>query len=255
MGYTKIKYEVSEGVAHIAMDTPKNMNAFDGTMIAELIDAFNTADADNEVRTILLSSTGRAFSGGGDLGTMYKGIKAGQTDFSGELKDAAKIMMAMKGNSKPIVGAVNGAAAGAGFIVALGCDYVVADEKAKFVAAFVNMGLVPDTGGVYVMCRALGANKAAELAMTGRPVGAEEAKALGFVAEVVSPEELAEAAGKAAHCFAKGPALAYAEMKKLIYTYQFADFESYATEEVKAQIGCMDTQDFRDRVVAFIEKK
>lgn len=255
MEYTKITYKVADGIANIAMNTPKNMNAFDGTMIAELIDAFNVAGADDAVRSILVSSTGRAFCGGGDLFTMYQGIKAGQTDFSGELKDACKIMMAMKSNPKPIVGAVNGAAAGAGFIVALGCDYVVADEKTKFIAAFVNVGLVPDTGGVYVMCRALGANKAAELAMTGRPVGAEEARALGFVAEVVEPEGLAEAAGKAARRFAKGPATSYAKMKELIYKYQFADFDAYAADEVQAQIECMGTQDFCNRVIAFVEKK
>lgn len=255
MTYTKIAYEVSGGIAHIAMDAPKNLNAFDGTMIAELIAAFEAASEDEAVRSVLLSSTGRAFCGGGDLGTMYKGIKAGQTDFSEDLKDAAALMRAMKRCPKPIVGAVNGAAAGAGFPLALGCDYVIADENATFIAAFVNVGLVPDTGGLYVLCRALGVNKAVELAMTGRPVDAQEAKALGFIAEIVAPDSLAEAAEKAARRFAKGPAASYAKMKELVYAYEFSDFDRYMPDEVGAQIECMGTQDFRDRVVAFIEKK
>lgn len=255
MEYTKIKYAVEEGVAVISLDSPKNMNAMDGTLIAELIDAFNAAAVDGTVRSILLNSTGRAFCGGGDIGTMYKGVKAGKVDFAGEMRDAALIMKAMKSNPKPIVGAINGAAAGAGFILALGCDYVVADEKANFICAFVNVGLVPDTGGVYVMTRALGASKAAELAMTGRPVSADEAKALGFVAEIVAPDDLAEKSMKMAKRFAKGPALSYAKTKELIYRSQYVDFDDYMPAEVAAQIECMETQDFCDRVIAFVEKK
>lgn len=255
MEYAKINYSVDDGVAIIALDSPKNMNAIDGTLIGELIDAFNVASADNAVHAILLNSTGRAFCGGGDLGVMYEGIKAGRIDFADQMSDAALVMKAMKTSPKPVIGAVNGAAAGAGFLLALGCDYVIADDRASFICAFVNVGLVPDTGGVYVMARALGASKTAELAMTGRPVTAEEAKGLGFVAEVVAPEDLAEKSMKVAKRFAKGPALAYAKTKELIYRSQFSDFGSYIPSEVEAQVACMDTQDFRNRVISFVEKK
>ena len=255
MDYQKIEYVEENGIATISLNSPKNLNAIDGTLAAELTSAFKAADASEGVRAILLNSKARVFGGGGDLGTMYKGIKAGNTDFTSEVSGVIDVMKAMKQNKKPIVGAINGAAAGAGFPLALGCDYVVADTKASFIAAFVGVGLVPDTGGVYVMSKALGDAKARELAMTGRAVGAEEAKALGFVAEIVEPDALAEASLKAAGRFAKGPALAYAKMKELLWEANYSDFDSYGKDEVAAQIECMATEDFFARVIAFIEKK
>ncbi|WP_080797156.1 enoyl-CoA hydratase/isomerase family protein [Arabiibacter massiliensis] len=255
MEYQKIAFSKNDGVGIVSLDSPKNMNAVDELLIEELVDALNVCENDPDVRAVLLNSTGRAFSGGGDIGYMYQKIKKGDLDFESSFRDVALAMKGMKRLSKPIVGAVNGAAAGAGFILALGCDYVVAAEDAFFLSAFVNVGLVPDTGGLYVMSRALGANKAAELALTGRIVKAEEAKQLGFVAKVVPADELADASMKEARRFASGPAMAYRKTKELLYQCQFADFDEYVPCEVKAQGACVETQDFRDRVIAFVEKK
>ena len=254
MEYQKIEYLEEDGVAAITLASPKNMNALDGKLIAELVDAFGRAAA-GECRAVLLKSSARIFCSGGDLGTMYAGIKAGETDFSAEVQGASDIVKAMMTCPKPIVCAVNGAVAGAGICLALGADYVIADGNASFICAFVNVGLVPDTGGVFLLSRVLGDAKARELALTGRPVAAEEAKTLGMVAQVVAPDELQAAAAKMAARFAKGPALSYAHMKELLWQANWAGFDEYAAAEVAAMADCMSTQDFRDRVCAFIEKR
>jgi len=255
MAYEKIQLFVSDGIATVSMDSPKNMNAMDKTLIDELVGVFKECEQDEQIRVIVLNSTGKAFSGGGDIGYMYKGIKEGGVDFGAVLKNVAKVTKTMKALSKPIIGSVCGAAAGGGMMLALACDYVIAAENAVFSAAFVNIGLVPDSGGLYLMTRALGANKAAELALTGRPIKAEEAKDLGFVAEIVPVEELTESTMKKAARFAQGPQLAYAKIKELLYACQFADYEAYIPLEVDAQLLCVETDDFKNRVIAFVEKR
>lgn len=114
---------------------------------------------------------------------------------------------------------------------------------------------MPDGGGFYLLTRAVGVNKAAELAMTGRPVTAEEGKLLGFVASVVSENDFESAVFKAARRFAYGPSESFAQMKKLIWDSQFGDFEDYIEKEVAAQSLCSKTDDFREGVSAFVEKR
>lgn len=255
MDYKKITYTVADGIATVSMDSPKNLNALDEVMIDELVDVFQHCEANPDVRVVLLNSTGVAFSGGGDIAFMYKGVKEGGVDFGGNLRKVAQATRAMKKLSKPIIGSIKGAAAGGGFIVALACDYVIAADNAVFSAAFVNIGLIPDCGGFYLLTRAVGVNKASELAMTGRPVRVEEAKELGFVAEIVSVEELDSAAYKVARKFTSGPAASYAKMKELLYESEFKNFEEYIRKEVEAQLICVETEDFKRRVCAFVEKK
>lgn len=257
MEFKKLQYVVNEKdrVAVISMDSPKNLNAFDGALIDELVAAFKMSEEDASVRAVVLNSTGRAFSAGGDIGAMYKGIKSGDLQFGDDIEKMAQVSLAIKRLTKPVVAACNGAVAGAGFNVALACDYVVAAEDASFIQAFVNIGLIPDAGGLYLLTRAVGVNKATELAMTGRPVTAEEGARLGFVAQVTKAEELQAAAYKAAKRFAAGPAESFAQMKRLIMETDFKEFETYIKEEVKSQTICGDTEDFKEGVSAFVEKR
>ncbi|WP_165045471.1 enoyl-CoA hydratase/isomerase family protein [Adlercreutzia sp. ZJ138] len=251
----KVIYKVEDGVSIVSMNCAENLNAMDGALIEQLTEAFERAASDESSRAILLNSATRIFCSGGDLKTMYKGVKTGEVDFDAELSGAAGIMKAMRTNPKPIVGAVNGVAAGAGFPLALGCDYLIADENASFVSAFVNVGLIPDTGGVFVLSRIIGESKTREIVFTGRPVSAAEAKDLGFVAEVVPAEDLAAVSMKQAKRFAKGPALSYQKMKELLWQSNYEGWDEYAEQEVAAQSACMHSQDFNNRVIAFVEKK
>lgn len=255
MANQKVDYKIEDGVAIISMNCPENLNAMDGALIEQLIEAFDRAKDDESARAILLNSATRIFCSGGDLKTMYKGVKTGEVDFDAELSGAAGIMKAMRTNPKPIVGAVNGVAAGAGFPLALGCDYLIADENASFVPAFVNVGLIPDTGGAFVLSRAIGESKARAIVFTGRPVSGEEARELGFVAEVVAADELAVVSVKQAKSFANGPAMSYQKMKELLWQSNYGGWDEYATQEVAAQSACMHSTDFNARVIAFVEKK
>lgn len=255
MDLTKVKYSVSGSVALICLDSPKNLNAFDEVLIDEVVYALRCAKQDGEIRAVILSSSGKNFSAGGDIGSMYKGLKDGTLDFNTLISKMAAISLAIKQLPKPVIAAVSGAVAGASFNVALACDFCIAADNAQFIQAFVNVGLVPDGGGFYLLTRAVGVNKAAELAMTGRAVGAAEAKALGFVCEVCPPDELEQRAQQLAQRLAAGPSMSYAEMKRLIMVSDFRDFEDYIKEEVKSQVACAETEDFKEGVSAFVEKR
>lgn len=257
MEYTKVKYAVDteKRVAIVSLDSPSNLNAFNGTLIDELVDACGKCEADPNVKAVILNSTGRAFSAGGDIGAMYKGIKTNTLNFSEDIRKMAEVSIAIKKLTKPVIASCNGAVAGAGFNLALACDYIIADENAMFMQAFVNIGLIPDAGGFYLLTRAVGVNKAMELALTGRPVKAEEAKALGFVAKVVKAEDLAAETMKIAAGFAKGPSASYKFMKSLVWESDFKGLEEFVKAEVEAQTTCGDTEDFKEGVCAFVEKR
>lgn len=255
MAFTKLVYCVKDRVAWITLNSPKNLNAFDETMDEEVIDALTLCENDPAVRAVVLTGAGKAFSAGGDIGAMYAGIKKGDADFSGEVRKIAGVSMGIKRLSKPVIAAVHGAVAGAAFNIALACDFCIAAENASFMQAFVNIGLIPDAGGLFLLSRAVGVNKAMELAMTGHPVSAQEGKELGFVYQIVAPEELETAASKLANRLAAGPSTSYAEMKRLMWEAQFRDMERYVTEEVKGQLHCGDTADFKEGVCAFVEKR
>lgn len=253
MEFSKIRYSVKGALATISLDSPKNLNAFDEVMIEEIVTALSLCEEAQGVKVVVLNSTSKAFSVGGDIGYMYKGIKSGNLNFGGGIEKMASVSMAIKRLSKPVIASVSGAVAGAGFNVALACDFCIAASDAKFMQAFVNIGLVPDAGGFYLLTRAVGVNKAVELAFTGRPVAAVEGKALGFITQVT--EDLEGATQKLAEQLSAGPATSYACMKRLILESQFKDFEAYIAEEVKAQTLCGDTADFKEGVCAFVEKR
>lgn len=261
MEYTKIQYAVDAPVAIVSLNSPKNLNAFDETVLAELVDAFKAAEADPKIKAVLLNSTSpRAFSAGGDVGTMYQGIKTqGKEGFAAEFEPAiakmASVTSVIKQLTKPVICAVQGACAGAGFNVALACDYVLAAESSMFTQAFVKLGLIPDAGGLYLLTRAVGVNKAMELAMTGCMVPAAEAKNLGFVAEVLADDGFADAAIKHCKQIAAGPSTSYCWMKKLIWESEFKDFDTFVKKEVEAQTDCSRTDDFVEGVFAFCEKR
>lgn len=262
MEFAKVKYAVTDRVAIISMDSPKNMNAFDEIMLDELVETLKMAEEDASVKAVLLnSSTPKAFSAGGDVGSMYAGLKAAgkeafSVEFGKSIAKMANVTLAIKKLSKPVIGAVQGACAGAGFNVALACDYVIATQASVFIQAFVKLGLVPDAGGIYLLTRACGLNKGVELALTGDMIFADDAKTLGFVAEVIEDDEkFAEAAMKRAKKFTYGPSTSYKYIKKLAWESELLGFEEYVKKEVEAQMICGATDDFVEGVSAFVEKR
>ncbi len=263
MDFTKVKYAVEERVAIISMDSPKNMNAFDSVMLNDLVAAFKMAEEDANVKAILLNSTtAKAFSAGGDVSAMHAGQTAGTREeftegFGAEISKMADVTKAILKSTKPVVGAVQGACAGAGIGVALACDYTMATQATVFMTAFSKLGLVPDAGGIYLLTRAVGTKKATELAMDGgQMVFADDAKALGMINEVIEDDDaFAEAALKRAKKFTYGPSASYNYIKKLVWESEFKGFEAYVEKEVEAQKACGATDDFYEGVAAFVEKR
>lgn len=254
MKFSKIIYSVEDGVATILLNCEKNRNAFDARMIDELSEALELAGADDGVRCLLIASNGTAFSSGGDVFDMYEGVCHNTIDFKASFQQVASLTKKIKLMPKPVIAAVRGYAAGGGFMLALAADYTIAATDAKFTAAFVHIGLIPDCGGLFLMRNSLGLGRAVELAMTGRTVCADEAQRLGIAARVVPVEELLDEAKKQARSFAAGPKEAYAEMKALVYKHLFAGFDAYLDDEIESQLRCSASDDFKARVTGFVSQ-
>lgn len=197
MKLQKISYDIVDGIAVIAMNYAENINAIDEEMADELIFSLDQAEKDAAVKVIVLKGLPKAFSAGGDIGYFYELIEAGDSVNIDDLNvKVDQIAVAIKKSSKMMIASVSGAAAGAGASLALAADFIVCADNAKFIMAFVNLGLVPDTGGAYLLARQLGEKRAMELCATGRPLSAEEAKELGIVYKVV-PKEALDKIGRA----------------------------------------------------------
>ncbi len=257
MELKKTIYSVSDGIAVIQMNYMKNLNAIDEQMADELIALLDQAEKDDEVKVVVLKGAEKAFSAGGDIGFFYERVQAGgEVSLDGLIARIGILADNMKKMSKMIITSVAGAAAGAGMSLALGGDFLICADNAKFILAFVNLGLAPDTGAAYLLAKSIGTARTMELSATGRPVGAEEAKAWGLAYQVVAKEELEEATMKLAKKLAAGPLVSYANIKKQIYAAAFSDYRSWLDNvEGPTQHECALTEDFKEGVKAFMEKR
>ena len=238
MELQKLIYTVEDGIAVVTMNYMKNLNAFDEQMADELMYVVDKAEHDPEVRVLVIKGAEKAFSAGGDIGYFYKLIQAGgEVNMDGLISKVGSVADGLKKMSKIVITSVSGAAAGAGVSLAIGGDFMICADNAKFILAFVNLGLVPDTGATYLLTRLIGPNRTMELAATGRPVGAEEAKALGLAYKVTTVEELDSVTMAFAKKIAAGP-------KKWL-----------DETEVPTQRECSASMDFQEGCKAFMEKR
>lgn len=248
---------IEDGVAILTMNRPDVLNAFDDEMGHALLDAVRDASGDDSVRCIVITGAGRAFSSGEDLGALADGYKKGEVPELGRtLTDRYNpLVRALRAAPKPVVAAVNGVAAGAGCSVALACDFRVASEHAKFVLAFVKVGLVPDSGAVWFLTKMVGAAKAWELAATGDAVSADDALRLGLVHRVVSADVFEKEWLSLAKELAAGPTRAFALIKELVSGAAERTLAEQLDAEVRAQTEAGLTQDHLEGVQAFFDKR
>lgn len=243
-------------VGVITMTSPGNLNAMDVEMAETLTELLTRCDADPEVHVVVIRGSGRAFSAGGDVNYLYQQIQSGQPPSDALRKAVGRLALKLKRLEKLVITSVGGAAAGAGANLAFGGDFCLAAEHAKFMQAFVGVGLVPDTGGAYLLSQIVGAQRALELCVTGRALSAEEAGRLGLVYRVCPAEELAAATMGFAEKLAGGPLTSYAQIKRQVYAAAFSDYERYLTEvEEPSLTVCAESEDFREGVRAFVEKR
>lgn len=226
-------------------------------MADELMYVVDKAEHDPDVRVLVIKGAEKAFSAGGDIGYFYKLIQAGgEVNMDGLISKVGSVADGLKKMSKIVITSVSGAAAGAGVSLAIGGDFMICADNAKFILAFVNLGLVPDTGATYLLTRLIGPNRTMELAATGRPVGAEEAKALGLAYKVTTVEELDSVTMAFAKKIAAGPLLSYKNIKKQIYDAMYVDYKKWLDEtEVPTQRECSASMDFQEGCKAFMEKR
>ena len=252
-----IDYTVDDGVGAIVLNRPDVLNAFDDELGFAVLESVQKASADDDVRCIVLTGAGRAFCAGEDLGALAGGYEQGQAPELGTtLVDRYNpLIRALRNAPKPVVAAVNGVAAGAGASIALACDHRIASDKAKFVIAFMKVGLVPDSGAVWFLSKMIGEARAMDLAASGRSVGADEALALGLVNEVVAADELESRWRAVAAELASGPTRAYALTKRLVHDASERSLDDQLDAEVHAQSEAGKTTDHLEGVRAFLGKR
>ncbi|VTU32107.1 enoyl-CoA hydratase/isomerase family protein [Variovorax sp. PBL-E5] len=246
------RFVVEDAVARITLDRPEKMNALTVEMREALGTAFEAAGRDPTVRAVLLDAAGPAFCASGDVGRMG--------DFTPEsgralLKLAQRMVRNLANIEKPVVCAVRGAVAGIGWSMALACDLVIASESARFSQVFRHVGLVPDGGAVYFLTQHLGVQRAKELVYSGRRIDAQEALALGLVSQVVPDGELEEAAWAQVQSLANGPTFALGVAKKMFKLMYQPDLEALLDAEAWAQGLALLTEDHKEGVRAFFEKR
>jgi enoyl-CoA hydratase/carnithine racemase len=255
--YKCLLYEMKDGVATLTLNRPVRLNALGDTLRDDLQDAVARASDDPEVRVMIVTGAGKGFCSGGDVKAMSerKESGAGRPVMEKVAPGRDRTVLALRDAPKPVIAAVNGAAAGAGFNLALCCDIRLASTAAKFSQAFVKRGLHPDWGGTYFLPRVVGTAKACELIFTGAIIDAEEALKLGIVSAVHPPEELLPAAQALARKIADGPPIAIRLAKRGIYHNLECDLRQALEYETFAQNICFDTEDAAEGIRAFVEKR
>ncbi|MGF3104210.1 enoyl-CoA hydratase-related protein [Rossellomorea sp. DUT-2] len=249
--FETIKYEVKNNVAWITLNRPEKLNAFIRQLNLEIQKAMKDSSRNEEVRAIVITGEGRAFCSGQDLSEVDESMDHGEVlrnNYGPMVKEIEQC-------EKPVIAAVNGVAAGAGFSLALACDFRLVSEKASFVQAFVHVGLVPDSGNLYYLSKIVGYAKALELAVFGEKIKAVDAEKLGLVTKIISLEDWQEETVAFAERIASMPTKAIGLMKRLLKGSADLSFNEYLEKEACSQRIAGKTQDHREGVTAFMEKR
>ena len=257
MSYKCLQYEVQDRIATLTLNRPERLNALGDTLREDLYDAIMKAQADENVGVLVITGAGRGFCSGGDVKSMSERNQSGQSSPVQEKMSPARdrVVLAMRDCPKPIIAAINGAAAGAGMNLALACDMRIASTAAKFAQAFVKRGIAPDWGGSWLLPRVVGTAKAYELIFTGDTIDANEAFRLGILNYVVAPEELMPETYKLARKIAAGPPVAIALSKRAIQHNENVDLRAGLEFETFIQGVARETEDSKEGVRAFMEKR
>ena len=249
-----IALQIKEAVATITLNRPEVFNSFNREMALALQDVLDQCEANDAVRTIVLTGSGKAFCAGQDLKEVTDPeLNPGFRKILEEHYNP--IIKRLRTIKKPVIGAVNGVAAGAGANIALACDIVVAHQKVSFIQAFSLIGLVPDSGGTYTLPRLIGFQKSMALAMLGDKVSAEEAEAMGMIYKAVPLEEFESTISELAGKLSKMPTKALGMIKELFNASMSNSLEEQLAMESEYQIEAAQTEDYAEGVAAFIEKR
>jgi 2-(1,2-epoxy-1,2-dihydrophenyl)acetyl-CoA isomerase len=248
-----VEVDAEARVATITLNRPEALNSLTVPMKQALLAAFRKVERDATVRAIVLTGAGRAFCAGQDL---RERLQPDAAPLGVEVRERYNpIVRAMRGSSKPIVGAINGVAAGAGASLALACDIRIAADTASFALAFGRVGLVPDSGATWFLPRLIGDAHAAEMALLNEPIRAEEAARIGLIGRVVAADQLLAEATAVATKLAAGAPKAIALTKRALATTWDRDLEAALEYEAHLQDLAGRSKDHREGMAAFLEKR
>jgi 2-(1,2-epoxy-1,2-dihydrophenyl)acetyl-CoA isomerase len=252
MAYETIEFKLAAGIARLTLNRPDRLNSFTVQMHAEVADALGSL---GDARTLVLTGAGRGFCAGQDLGD--RAVAAGEAVDLGESVEQRynPLVRTLASLPMPVIARVNGVAAGAGANIALACDIVIAAKSAKFIQSFAAIGLIPDSGGTWVLPRLVGQARALGLALTGEPLEAERAAEWGLIWKAVDDDKLDEEVDALAARFAAGPTRGLARIKAMIRESwgQSLDAELDRQRDAMRELGYTD--DYREGVAAFMAKR
>jgi len=258
----EVLYGVEAGIATLTLNRPERMNAISRPMLAQLSTLLLRADADPEVRVVILTGTGRAFCAGLDLARSTSATPNDGQMVSSDASAAPSVTLpknappnVLYGMDKPVLCAINGGAAGYGMDTALGCDVRIMAQSSKLAPAFVKRGIVPESGGTWYLPRLLGWSKAAEIVFSGRTLSADECLALGLASYVVPDAELMTRTRALAAEIAQNAPLAVQSAKRLMRMGLEQTFNDHVHHVYLQFLNLMQTADAREGMVSFMEKR
>jgi 2-(1,2-epoxy-1,2-dihydrophenyl)acetyl-CoA isomerase len=244
------------GVAWLTLNRPERLNALSADMTNGLTEALNRLATDREVGCIVITGAGRGWCSGGDVKSMEaRGRDQSVEDRVEGLRRSHQLPLLMRNCPKVIIAAINGPVAGAGLGLALACDLRIAARSARFGTAFVRIGYSGDYGGTWSLTRLVGTAKARELYLLGDVVDAEEAHRLGMVNRLVDDEKLKDETMAMARRIADGPRVALTYIKKNLFAAETEPFQTVLDLEAEHQARCAFTEDHKEAVTAFVEKR
>lgn len=254
--YKTIEFSVSDGTATLTLNRPDRLNSFTVEMHEEMQDALTKIESDNSIRALLLTGAGRGFCAGQDLNDRAVAPGGDAVDLGHSCETYWNPMVRRLSEMPiPVICAVNGVAAGAGANVALACDIVLAAKSAKFIQSFANIGLIPDSGGSWILPRLIGQARAMAITLTGEPVKAEKAESWGMIYRAVEDDELMQEAIKLTARLAKGPTRGLASTKKRIRDSSLNTLQEELDLERDAMRELGYSSDYAEGVAAFTEKR
>lgn len=243
-------------IAWIRINKPERLNSFSGTMREELESALAALESDEQVRCVVITGVGRAFSTGGDVTVMQELIEnADIVRFESLVRAGARVVQRIDDMTKPVIAAINGPAAGAGAALALACDLRVASETASIGFGFLRVGLHPDWGGTYFLPRLIGPALAAEYTYTGEMINAERAEKLGLFNRVVPAANLEAVARSLAGQIAAAPAGVMIDLRRTLRRALHTPLADVLDAEISAQLRAFRTPDFREGIQSFLDKR
>ncbi len=253
----KINLKIENKIATIKLMDSENLNPLNKQTATELLDSLESLEKNNDVRCVIITGSGRAFSAGGDIKLFKLSIEDGTSGkvMDDLLKNLYKIALILRLYPKPVIASVNGWAVGAGMNLALSCDFIIASEKARFRQSFAKLGLIPGFAGTILLSRQLTWQQATEMSFFGDTYSAEQLAKLGLVNEIAPPEKLNEVTLQWAQRLANGPTLAYSRTKKLFFDALSTPLKEHLENERQMQVKSAETEDYKRGVFALIDKK